>query len=100
MVGSAPVRIPPPPLPENRGHQSGLLFSDGEAVFAICSSIKDDSLVVKLIHAGTPPTNNVPELTLKLSRKNFRTLGYGAFEEELLNPFQIQAVGTRWNKWL
>lgn len=92
IVGSAPVRVPPPPLPDNRSQQSGLLFSDGEAVFAICSSSKDDSLVVKLIHSGTPPTTNVPDLPLKLSRKHFRTLGYVAFEEELLNSNQIQTV--------
>lgn len=122
----------------------GLLFSDGEAMFALCSqvaaqptpsspatrdaaaSVATDALVVKLVHtpamsasmmgggvsttatataatasmyasssssvsaAGAAYTSN--ELTLKLARKNFRTLGYAVFEEELLSPAQIQKV--------
>lgn len=34
----------------------------------------------------------IPDLTLQLARKSFRTFGYAAFEEELLNQQQIQKV--------
>lgn len=64
-------------------------------MFAMCSSVKDESLIVKLIHCGQSGiSNTVPDLQLKLSRKNFRTLGYVTFEEELLNANQIQTVSS------
>lgn len=36
--------------------------------------------------------DTVFELPLKLARKKFRTLGYAAFEDEVLNQNQIQKV--------
>lgn len=34
----------------------------------------------------------MPDLVLQLARKSFKTFGYAAFEEELLNQHQIQKV--------
>lgn len=57
-----------------------------------------DSLVVRLVCSAPTKgpsmgfSNGTTELTLKLARKNFRTLGYAAFEEEVLSAKQIQEV--------
>lgn len=37
------------------------------------------------------------ELPLKLARKKFRTLGYAAFEDEVLNQNQIQKIQSSYN---
>ena len=37
------------------------------------------------------------ELPLQLSRKKFHTLGFAVFEEELLNPLQIQKIQASFN---
>lgn len=53
------------------------------------SAFPKDNLVVRQLHTiGLP----IPDLTLQLARKSFRTFGYAAFEEELLNQRQIQKV--------
>lgn len=65
-----------------------MIFSDGESLYAICS-LKDDNLVVRQLYATGPI---VPDLTLQLARKSFRTLGYAVFEEEILNHNQIQKM--------
>lgn len=125
---------------------SGLLFSDGDALFAICASTQSsasstttppataaaplqhlmtsassaslsttpaETLAVRLVHvpatvpgvAGKPmPPNDMSaigpymsELPLKLARRNFRTLGYACFEEEMLSADQIKEVRVCWS---
>lgn len=39
--------------------------------------------------------NTISDLPLKLARKSFRTLGYAAFEDEVLNQNQIQSVNLK-----
>jgi len=39
------------------------------------------------------------ELPLQLARKKFRTLGYAAFEDELLNQYQIQRIQSAHNSF-
>lgn len=36
----------------------------------------------------------LPDLTLQLARRSFRTLGYAVFEEEILSQIQIQKMQT------
>lgn len=83
ISGSAQVSIP-----TTRDGQQCLLFSDGESLNAICTA-KDESLVVKQIYSIG---STISDLPLKLARKSFRTLGYAAFEDEILNQNQIQEV--------
>ncbi|XP_055684525.1 E3 ubiquitin-protein ligase highwire isoform X1 [Lutzomyia longipalpis] len=71
-----------------------ILFSDGESLSVLCTT-KDDSLVVKQILP--PVVGTVFDLPLKLARKTFRTLGYAAFEDEVLNQNQIQKIQSSYN---
>lgn len=76
-------------IPAARDNQPYLLFSDGESLNVIYSA-KEDLLVAKQIYSISGATAS--DLPLKLDRKCFRTLGYAAFEDELLNVNQMQAV--------
>lgn len=60
------------------------------------STTKDDSLVVKQFH-NSKSSMTAFDLPLKLARKNFRTLGYAGFEDEVLNQNQIQKVSNSKN---
>uniref|UniRef100_A0A1B0GP35 PHR domain-containing protein n=1 Tax=Phlebotomus papatasi TaxID=29031 RepID=A0A1B0GP35_PHLPP len=71
-----------------------ILFSDGESLNVLCTT-KDDSLIVKQILP--PVAGTVFDLPLKLARKTFRTLGYAAFEDEVLNQNQIQKIQSSYN---
>lgn len=104
-------------MPPCSDGQNCVLFSDGTSLNAICS-IKEvcagsfscqlvvvshnlnaiflnlklqDSLVVRQLYTVGCPS---PDLMLQLARKSFKTFGYAAFEEELLNQQQIQKVPT------
>lgn len=48
--------------------------------------------MVKQIYTTTG--NIISDLALKLARKSFKTLGYAAFEDEVLNQNQIQSIQT------
>lgn len=65
-----------------------MLFSDGESMYAIFS-LKEDNLVVRQLYTTG---SAIPDLSLQLARKSFRTLGYAVFEEEILNQNQIQKM--------
>ncbi|GAB0089308.1 E3 ubiquitin-protein ligase highwire [Sergentomyia squamirostris] len=71
-----------------------ILFSDGESLNVLCTT-KDDTLVVRQILP--PVSGTVFDLPLKLARKTFRTLGYAAFEDEVLNQNQIQRIQSSYN---
>lgn len=76
-------------IPTTRDGHQFLLFSDGESLNVICSA-REDNLVAKQIYStSSSPKSDLP---LKLDRKCFRTLGYAAFEDEILNQHQIQTV--------
>lgn len=49
---------------------------------------------MKQLHISSTNTYDLP---LKLARKNFRTLGYALFEDEVLNPNQIQKIQSHYN---
>lgn len=86
VIGSTHISTP-----FTRDGQKCLLFSDGDSLNAITAE-KDDSLIVQQLHSNNVTTNTF-DLNLKLARKNFRTLGYANFEDEVLNQNQIQKVG-------
>lgn len=61
-----------------------------------------DTLVVKKLNLYHNSYNSDPppfELPLQLARKKFRTLGYAAFEDELLNQHQIQRIQSAHNSF-
>ncbi|XP_054087808.1 E3 ubiquitin-protein ligase highwire isoform X1 [Zeugodacus cucurbitae] len=78
-----------------------VLFTDEDSINAICTN-RDDTLVVKKLNfnnSNTYGSDSSPpfELPLKLARKKFRTLGYAAFEDEVLNQNQIQKIQSSYN---
>ncbi|XP_068159965.1 LOW QUALITY PROTEIN: E3 ubiquitin-protein ligase highwire [Drosophila tropicalis] len=78
-----------------------VLFTDDDSLHAICSN-RDDTLVVKklnLYHNSYSSDSPPFELPLQLARKKFRTLGYAAFEDELLNQHQIQRIQSAHNSF-
>lgn len=78
-----------------------VLFTDDDSLHAICSN-RDDTLVVKKLNLYHNSYNIDPppfELPLQLARKKFRTLGYAAFEDELLNQYQIQRIQSAHNSF-
>ncbi|XP_070133334.1 E3 ubiquitin-protein ligase highwire [Drosophila bipectinata] len=78
-----------------------VLFTDDDSLHAICSN-RDDTLVVKKLNLYHNSYNSDPppfELPLQLARKKFRTLGYAAFEDELLNQHQIQRIQSAHNSF-
>lgn len=61
-----------------------------------------DTLVVKKLNLYHNSYSSEPppfELPLQLARKKFRTLGYAAFEDELLNQHQIQRIQSAHNSF-
>ncbi|ALC49441.1 hiw [Drosophila busckii] len=78
-----------------------VLFTDDDSLHAICSN-RDDTLVVRRLHLYHNSYSSEPppfELPLQLARKKFRTLGYAAFEDELLNQNQIQRIQSAHNNF-
>nr|XP_032288913.1 E3 ubiquitin-protein ligase highwire [Drosophila virilis] len=78
-----------------------VLFTDDDSLHAICSN-RDDTLVVKKLNLYHNSYSSEPppfELPLQLARKKFRTLGYAAFEDELLNQQQIQRIQSAHNSF-
>ncbi|KAM8720838.1 hypothetical protein ACLKA7_006822 [Drosophila subpalustris] len=78
-----------------------VLFTDDDSLHAICSN-RDDTLVVKKLNLYHNSYSSEPppfELPLQLARKKFRTLGYAAFEDELLNQHQIQRIQSAHNSF-
>ncbi|XP_054731353.1 E3 ubiquitin-protein ligase highwire isoform X3 [Anastrepha obliqua] len=78
-----------------------VLFTDEDSINAICTN-RDDTLVVKKLNFNTSNTYGSDlsppfEIPLKLARKKFRTLGYAAFEDEVLNQNQIQKIQSSYN---
>ncbi|XP_067640218.1 E3 ubiquitin-protein ligase highwire isoform X3 [Eurosta solidaginis] len=78
-----------------------VLFTDEDSINAI-STNRDDTLVVKKLNFNNlnsyaDSSSSQFELPLKLARKKFRTLGYAAFEEEVLNQNQIQKIQSSYN---
>lgn len=69
------------------------LYSDGESINAI-SAVKDDNFVIKEIISSNDFSF---DLTLNLAKRSFRTFGYAAFEEEILNNAQLQKIQTSYN---
>lgn len=69
------------------------LYSDGETINAI-SAVKDDNFVIKEIISSN---DFAFDLTLNLAKRSFRTFGYAAFEEEILNNSQLQKIQTSFN---
>lgn len=66
------------------------------------SSQLQDTLVVKKLNLYHNSYSSEPppfELPLQLARKKFRTLGYAAFEDELLNQQQIQRIQSAHNSF-
>ncbi|XP_055913946.1 E3 ubiquitin-protein ligase highwire isoform X3 [Eupeodes corollae] len=81
-------------LPMIREGLNYVLFSDEESINMICTN-RDDTLVVKQIFNSSGIL--AFDLPLKLARKKFRTLGYAAFEDEVLNQNQIQKIQSSYN---
>ncbi|XP_037938854.1 E3 ubiquitin-protein ligase highwire [Teleopsis dalmanni] len=76
-----------------------VLFTDDDSLNAICTN-RDDTLVVKKLNIchNNYGHDTLPfELPLKLARKKFRTLGYAAFEDEVLNQNQILKIQSSFN---
>lgn len=82
-------------MPPGADGQNCVLFSDGTSLNAICS-IKEDSLIVRQLYTVDCPS---PDLMLQLARKSFKTFGYAAFEEELLNQQQVQKIQSSFNAY-
>ncbi|XP_030378381.1 E3 ubiquitin-protein ligase highwire [Scaptodrosophila lebanonensis] len=78
-----------------------VLFTDDDSLHAICTN-RDDTLVVKKLNLYHNSYTSEPppfELPLQLARKKFRTLGYAAFEDEVLNQNQIQRIQSSHNNF-
>lgn len=69
------------------------LYSDGESINAI-SAVRDDNFVIKEIISSSDFSF---DLSLNLAKRSFRTFGYAAFEEEILNNAQLQKIQTSYN---
>lgn len=69
------------------------LYSDGDTINAI-SAVRDDNFVIKEIISSN---DFAFDLTLNLAKRSFRTFGYAAFEEEILNNSQLQKIQTSFN---
>lgn len=90
IVASSQIVITPAKDEHHR-----LLFSDGDSLYAICS-LREDNLIVRQLHTTG---QTLPDLSLQLARKSFRTLGFAVFEEEILNQNQIQKMQTTFSSF-
>lgn len=69
------------------------LFADGDSINSI-SAVRDDTFVIKEIISSSDFSF---DLTLNLAKRSFKTFGYSAFEEEILNNAQLQKIQSSFN---
>ncbi|CRK91253.1 CLUMA_CG004933, isoform A [Clunio marinus] len=70
-----------------------ILYSDGDSINAI-SAVKDDYFTIKEIISKNERNS---DMMLNLAKRSFRTFGYAAFEEEILNNSQLQKIQSSFN---
>ncbi|XP_058468268.1 E3 ubiquitin-protein ligase highwire isoform X2 [Malaya genurostris] len=74
-----------------------LLFTDGDAISCICTSSGSDNLLVKQLYSKN---SFAFDLSLKLARNGFHTLGYSIFEEEILSENQQKKIQSSNNNFI